>query len=80
MHMHQEIQTLQKEPSIFGNGSEWPYGWVFVYELSVSGFESSCSHLNCSSLPLSFEIANHVLAHVTRAIFHADGLQHDDSN
>ena len=46
MHMHQEIQTLQKEPSIFGNGSEWPYGWVFVYDLSVSGFESSCIHLN----------------------------------
>ena len=24
----------------------WPNGWVFVYELSGSGFESSCSHLN----------------------------------
>ena len=23
----------------------WPNGWVFVYELSGSGFESSCSHL-----------------------------------
>ena len=23
----------------------WPIGWVFVYELSGSGFESSCSHL-----------------------------------
>ena len=23
-----------------------PNGWVFVYELSGSGFESSCSHLN----------------------------------
>ena len=22
----------------------WPYGWVFVYKLSGSGFESSCSH------------------------------------
>ena len=22
----------------------WPNGWVFVYELSGSGFESSCSH------------------------------------
>ena len=28
------------------NWSNWPNGWVFVYELSVSGFESSCSHLN----------------------------------
>ena len=25
--------------------SVWPNGWVFVYELSSSGFESSCSHL-----------------------------------
>ena len=24
----------------------WPNGWVFVYKLSGSGFESSCSHLN----------------------------------
>ena len=24
----------------------WPNGWVFLYELSGSGFESSCSHLN----------------------------------
>ena len=24
----------------------WPNGWVFVYEVSGSGFESSCSHLN----------------------------------
>ena len=24
----------------------WPNGWVFVYELSGSGFKSSCSHLN----------------------------------
>ena len=24
----------------------WPNGWVFVYELSGSGFETSCSHLN----------------------------------
>ena len=26
--------------------SVWPNGWVFVYELSGSEFESSCSHLN----------------------------------
>ena len=24
----------------------WPNAWVFVYKLSGSGFESSCSHLN----------------------------------
>ena len=24
----------------------WPNGWVSIYELSGSGFESSCSHLN----------------------------------
>ena len=24
----------------------WPNGWVFLYELSGFGFESSCSHLN----------------------------------
>ena len=24
----------------------WPNGWVFIYELSGSGFESSCNHLN----------------------------------
>ena len=24
----------------------WPNGWVFVYELSGSVFQSSCSHLN----------------------------------
>ena len=24
----------------------WPNGWVFVYQLSDSGFESSCSRLN----------------------------------
>ena len=28
----------------------WLNGWMFVYELSVCGFESSCSHLLCSLL------------------------------
>ena len=28
------------------NGWVWPNGWVFVHELSGSGFESSYSHLN----------------------------------
>ena len=26
--------------------SAWLNGWMFIYELSGSGFESSCSHLN----------------------------------
>ena len=26
--------------------AKWLNGWVFVYELSGCGFESSCSHLN----------------------------------
>ena len=30
----------------------WPNGWVFVYELSGSGFESSCSHLVLLSICL----------------------------
>ena len=24
----------------------WPNGWVFIYQISGSGFESSCSHLS----------------------------------
>ena len=35
----------------------WPVllnGWVFVYELSGCGFESSCSHLNITSVLLAF--------------------------
>ena len=38
---------LEPRTTSFVNGhlNIWPDGWVFVYELSVSGFESSCSHL-----------------------------------
>ena len=25
----------------------WPNGWVLIYELGFSAFESTCSHLNC---------------------------------
>ena len=32
---------------IWPNVLVWPNGWVFVYEPSGSGFESSCSQLNC---------------------------------
>ena len=31
----------------------WLNGWVFVYELSGSGFESRCSHLNSYFVPAS---------------------------
>ena len=30
---------------IVQSGPVWPNGWVYVYELSGFGFESSCSHL-----------------------------------
>ena len=36
-HLMNTQQTL--------NRPVWPNGWVFVYELNGSGFESSCSHL-----------------------------------
>ena len=32
---------------IWPNVLVWPNGWVFVYEPNGSGFESSCSQLNC---------------------------------
>ena len=35
----------------------WPNGWVFVYQLSGSGFKSSCSHL-CQSLFCIFQSSN----------------------
>ena len=38
------------------------------------------SILNCSSLLLSFEIANQVLAHDTEAMTHEDGLPYHGSN
>ena len=34
----------------------WPNGWVFVYELSGSEFESSCSHSN--------EISSLIIVHL----------------
>ena len=38
--------TQNQHSTIWPNRPNWPNGWVFVYELSGSGFESSCSHLN----------------------------------
>ena len=51
-------QTLNQP---FGQtGPVWPNGWVFVYKLSGSGFESSCSHIQVTitlttSSPLDFK-------------------------
>ena len=38
--------------------SVWPNGWVFVYELSGCGFESSCSHLKLSMIQLWMYLRN----------------------
>ena len=35
-----------KHSTIYPNWPMWLNGWVFVYEISGSGFESRCSHLN----------------------------------
>ena len=35
--------------------SNWPNGWVFVYEVNGSGFESSCTHLK-AFLPVKLSI------------------------
>ena len=37
----------------------WLNGWVFVYELSVCGFESRCSHLNIFLIKLIHPHFNH---------------------
>ena len=37
---------VNEHSTIWPNRPVWPNGSVFVYELSVSGFEASCSHLN----------------------------------
>ena len=34
----------------------WLNGWVFVYELSGSGFESSCSHLKQITMNYKFKL------------------------
>ena len=40
------IQNHLVRKRILNHWPVWPNGWAFVYELSRSGFESSCSHLN----------------------------------
>ena len=39
----------------------WPNGRVFVHKLSVSGFESSCSHLNLYDILLLFTVSYFLL-------------------
>ena len=39
--------VFQSESTLYS----WPYGWVFVHELSGSGFESSCSHISNKHCP-----------------------------
>ena len=41
-----KLTTQPFGQTIWPNWSVWPNGLVFVYELSGSMFESSCSHLN----------------------------------
>ena len=41
----------------------WPNGWVFVYELSGSEFESSCSHYN-------YHFANHLFVIIIIINYH----------
>ena len=43
----------------------WPNGWVFVYKLSASNFESSCSHLTfrfraCFEQEVSWDLGNYI--------------------
>ena len=42
-HMYRTDKNSQHSSIIL---PVWPNGWVFFYELSGCGFESSCSHLN----------------------------------
>ena len=39
-HFHHYLLNL------FNNYTNWPNGWVFIYELSGCGLESGCCHLN----------------------------------
>ena len=46
--MHHTDKHLQHSSTIW---PVWLNGWVFIYELSGSGFESSCGHLNLNTIP-----------------------------
>ena len=59
----------------------WPNGSVFVYELSGSGFESSCSHLNfrfhaCFDQGVPWHSGNYrVWIHSETCMWHAKNIQ-----
>ena len=59
----------------------WLNGWVFVYELSGCGFESSCSHLNfrfcaCFEQGVSWHSGNYrVWIHSQRRAWHDKNMQ-----
>ena len=61
--------------------SVWPNGGVFVYELSGSGFEFSCSHLNfrfraCFEQGVPWRSSNHrVWIHFERRTWHEKNRQ-----
>ena len=60
----------------------WPYGWMFIYELSGFGFESSCSHLKfkfCTCFKQ--EVPRHsghygVWIHSEMRMWHDKNIQH----
>ena len=57
--------------------SVWPNGWVFVYELSGSEFESSCSHLNSDYAPVSSkEFHYRVWIHSETRTWHDKNIQY----
>ena len=61
--------------------SVWPNDWVFVYELSGSGFESSCSQLNfrfcaCFEKGVPWHSGNYrVLIHAETRTWHDKNIQ-----
>ena len=42
------MYVFQSESTLYSCLNVWLNGWVFVYEVSGCGFESSCCHLNKS--------------------------------
>ena len=65
------------------NHSVWPNSWVFVYELSGCGFESSCSHLNfrfraCFEQRVPWHSGNYrVWIHSETRTWHDENIQLD---
>ena len=63
------------------NGWVWPNGWVFIYELNGSEFESSCSHLNfrfcvCFEQGVPWHLGNYrVWIHFETHMWHDKNIQ-----